>query len=137
MSVVISTDEVSPEDYAGIDAVLRNIDRENQKRASLETFAQWKLAFRMYRELELQYERSINREPSAGAHRASLMSLLALTEALASRLQGIDEQDLKRISLSNDVFAGCAKLLRRKYNQWFAPVNSSLVKQFEGLFSCA
>jgi hypothetical protein len=125
------SDEVSPQEYAAIEAVLRNIDKENQRRGSLETFAYWKLAFRMYRDLELQYERSSNRDPSAGAHRAVLTSLLALTEVLLLRLPSVEDADLKKIALSKDTFEGCAKLLRRKYNQWFARVDCSAAKEFD------
>jgi len=124
-------DEVTAEDYAAVDKLLRNIDNENLRRSSLENFAYWKLGFKLYRQLELQYECSDNRAPYEAAHRALLTSVLALTEVLNARLSKIDDADLARISLSKQTFEGCARYMRRKFNQWFAPIDSSVASVFE------
>jgi hypothetical protein len=127
--------EVSPEAYAAVDAVLRNIDHENQQRASLETLAQWKLVFKMYRQLELHFEMLKNRAPYEKSHRVVLTSLLALTEALQLGIENLSDSDLGRISLSKATFEGCTRFVRRKYNQWFAPIDSSVVRKFEEQFA--
>ena len=131
MSAEIITEELSREDYAALDKVLRRIDTENSNRASLETFANWKLGFKLFRDLELHFERSADRKPYEDVHRALLTSFLGLTELLLVRIGDLQEGDLARISLTKEAFSGCAKYMRQKYNQWFAPVDSSVVRQFE------
>jgi hypothetical protein len=131
MSAESTIEELSREDYAAMDKVLRRIDTENSRRASLETFANWKLGFKLFRDLELHFERAPDRKPYEDVHRALLTSFLALTEVLLVKIGDLEETDLARISLSKEAFAACARYLRQKYDQWFAPIDSSVVRQFE------
>ena len=131
MSAETATEELSREDYAALDKVLRRIDSENSRRASLETFANWKLGFKLFRDLELHFERAHDRKPYEDVHRALLTSFLALTEVLSVKIGELEASDLARISLSKEAFGGCAKYMRQKYNQWFAPIDSSVARQFE------
>jgi hypothetical protein len=131
MSVETASEELSREDYTALDKILRRIDSENSKRASLETFANWKLGFKLFRDLELHFERASDRKPYESIHRALMTSFLALTEVLFVKIGDLDDSELARISLSKEAFAGCTKYMRQKYNQWFAPIDSSVVRQFE------
>ena len=131
------SDEVSAEDYAAVDKVLRKIDRENANRASLEPFAYWKLGFNLYRDLEFQYQCDTNRDRFATIHRAILTSILGATEMLESNVDRFDDSDLGRIGLSKQTFKGCARYLRRKYRQWYLPLEPKLVEIFESKFAGA
>jgi hypothetical protein len=131
MSALSYVEEVSHEDYAAVEKVLRQIDTDNPRRASLETLANWKLGFKLFRDLELSFERLVDRSEYQHAHRALLTSLLAMTEALQLKVTSLDEADLRRISLSKETFAGCLKYIRQKYNQWFAPVDPTIARLFE------
>ena len=126
-----ATEEVSREDYAALDMVLRRIDSDNSSHATLETFANWKLGFRLFRDIELHFERSQNRSSYQDVHRALLTSFLGLTELLQVKIAGIDDADLQKISLSKNTFASCVNYMRKKYDQWFAHIDSSVVQQFE------
>jgi hypothetical protein len=131
MSAETASEELSREDYTALDKILRRIDSKNSRRASLETLANWKLGFKLFRDLELHFERAADRKPYENVHRALLTSLLALTEVLFVKIRDLDDSELERISLSKESFGGCAKYMRQKYNQWFAPIDSSVVRQFE------
>src|ERR1041385_7742744 len=116
MSADIATEEISREDYTALDKILRRIDSENSKRTSLETFANWKLGFKLFRDLELHFERATDRKPYEDVHRALLTSFLGLTELLLVRIGDLQESDLARISLTKEAFTSCAKYMRQKYN---------------------
>lgn len=126
-----ATEELSREDYAALDLVLRRIDGENSSRATLETFANWKLGFRLFRNLELHFERAQDRRSYQEVHRALLTSFLGLTEILQVKIAALEDADLEKISLSKSSFAGCVAYMRKKYDQWFAHIDSSVVRQFE------
>src|SRR4051812_3428253 len=109
MSAELAIEELSREDYAALDKVLRRIDTENSRHASLETLANWKLGFKLFRDLELHFERAHDRKPYEDVHRALLTSFLGLTEVLLVKIRDLDDGDLARISLSKESFGGCAR----------------------------
>jgi hypothetical protein len=123
MNALSSEEAVSLGDYAAVDKVLRQIDRENAKRDSLENFAYWKLGFKFFRDLELDFERAANRQPYEAAHRAMLTTFLAITEVLKLGVENFHDSDLSKIGLSKASFAAATRYLRMKYNQWYAPVD--------------
>ena len=124
-------DTVSAADYVAVDTILRQIDRRNSGRASLEPFAYWKLGFNLYRQLEFQYERDLNRDRFATIHRGILTALLAATESLDGGVEKVEDADLARIGLSREPFKGCARYVRRKYRQWYVPTEPQVIEIFE------
>src|SRR5688572_17955446 len=102
--------ELEAADFATVSKILRSIER--QERVSLDTFANWKLAFFMWNPLDVRYAMCKSRKQFETIHRAVLTNLLALTERLAKSVGQISEVDLERIGMTHQFFEIALKNIR-------------------------
>ena len=130
------SDDVTPQDIAAIEKVLQHIDHQNLKKAVLGPLANWFLALKIFKEIEIRYALMSDRTTIEQPHRAVLAGLMGIGEGFLAALDGLKDQDLKSIGVSKQAVAASLRYLRMKYEQWYGVRDSRQVaetlKVFEG-----
>lgn len=116
---VPSYEDVTPEDIAAIEKVLQHIDHQNAKKAVLAPLANWILALKIYKDVEVRYTCMKDRTKLTQPHRAMLSSIMALGECMVVASEALSDSDLKSIHISHAALAANVKYLRMKYSQWY------------------
>jgi hypothetical protein len=137
MSVDASMEEVSREDIAAIEQVLRHIDRSNAQRATLAPLANWILALRIYKDVELRFTCMKDRSNIAQAHRALLSTIMATGEWMLAASESFDESDLKSIQTSREALLANVKYLRMKYAQWYGARDPRRIQEINAAIDAA
>jgi hypothetical protein len=137
MSVDTSTEEVSREEIAAVEKVLQHIDRSNAQRATLAPVANWILALRIYKEIELRFTRMKDRSKIAQSHRAILSTIMATGEWMLAASESFNADDLKSIHTSREALAANVKYLRTKYSQWYGRRDPQHVREVNAAIEAA
>jgi hypothetical protein len=124
-----SYDEVTAEDIAAVEKVLQHIDYQNAKKALLAKLANWLLALRIYKEIEIRFTCMKDRSRIADAHRALLTGIMAVGEAIFAASNALSDHDFKSIQISKQALEVNLKYLRRKYSQWYQPRDPKLMSE--------
>lgn len=122
------SDEVTAEEIAAIEKVLQHIDQQNAKRAALGPLANWLLALRIYKGVEMRFVCMKERAHLEQAHRTMLCSILALGEFLLMVADDLSDADLKSINLSKAAVLANVKYLRAKHAQWYGKRDAEQVR---------
>jgi hypothetical protein len=129
------TAELTAADFAAISKIIRSIERREE--ISLDTFAYWKLAFFMCRELDLRYARSKARTEFEASHRTLMTTLMSLMERLSNSIGRFSEADLERIGISHQFFETCLKNTRTRYVAWHEPSDPAALREFDEKIAAA
>jgi len=122
-------DEVTAEEIAAVEKVLQHIDRQNFKRSVLGPLANWMLALRLYKELELRYLCMENRGRIEQRHRALLSAIMGMGECILAATEEFSDADLKCLGLTKDAVDANVVYLRAKYAQWYGKRDRKRVEE--------
>ena len=88
------SDDVTPQDIAAIEKVLQHIDHQNLKKAVLGPLANWFLALKIFKEIEIRYALMSDRTTIEQPHRAVLAGLLGNSSQIYQRPVSILHREL-------------------------------------------
>jgi hypothetical protein len=117
-----SPDEVTPAEIAAVEAALNHLEKTDHKRV-LGQIAQWFLILKMYKHLEVSFQKSTNRDSIASKHRAVLCALMGFGEWFWNESDSIPPGAFALISYSRESLAANLRYLREKYEQWFVEID--------------
>lgn len=124
---VNAENEVTLEDIAAVEKILKHIDHQNTKRTLLEPLANWKLGLKIFKDFELRYTCMADRSQLEKGHRAILTALMAVTECLNTASEDLTDEDLKGIRLTKKAIDSNARYLRTKFQQWYGLRDQALL----------
>jgi hypothetical protein len=119
---------VSPSEIAAVEAALRHLETTDHKRI-LGQVAQWFLVLKMYKHLEVGFQKAVNRAAVASQHRAVLSALMGIGEWFLNESTAIPPETFALISYSREALAANIKYLHEKYEQWFVEIDELEMKR--------
>ena len=122
---------VTEQEIAVIEKILQQVDRRN---STLEAAALWKLAFTLFKKVEVAYSKHANREILKDSHRVLLTGMLSLTQWLHRAIDHLSDADLAGLRLSREAIKANLVYLQRKYSQWYQPAPREIVDAVNAAF---
>jgi hypothetical protein len=95
----------------------------------LGEIAQWFLVLKMYKHLEIGFQKASNRTSVSSQHRAVLSVLMGVGEWYLNQSANIPSDAFDLISYSRDALAANVRYLREKYEQWFVEINEQEINR--------